>query len=482
MAQPPSAVTLDPEPLNMTAAGRKRSLSPQLASTLPLAKHQHRLPPRPSNISGPPSDPSPSNWHLRLADRSAARWTAQRPPQLLQQPEQITSFSYDERRQLHHDDRSRTHFHYPPPGVDLNRGFDSYVRRDETKDEHLDSLLWSLMDLADRYPEADRARQRADVITWRGMMTKLCTLLYEDSRDGGFAMNAMLVNDTLYIEEHVTAADRQSKVDRNDPSSSTFDHIGSQLQYHGAAFESWCTHTERPQPFDYQRDDPWGGDVNTNVQWCRIVKSRLGTTARLILGGEVDCISTPTHSGNAHRAPQSLELKTTMTIRNQRDTDRFERKMLRFYMQSYLLGIERVFVGFRNRAGKLESTHDFETLAMPKLVKGKREGVTWDTTACLNAAAEILGFLLKTIRSNEKIRRGGAEAGADGEKGDMEPAVYRVRFAPPYDAISVAQVSSTEANGTERPKDGSKGDDEPRVGFMPKKYYDWAIRQPRVYQ
>jgi RAT1-interacting protein len=65
--------------------------------------------------------------------------------------------------------------------------------------------------------------------------------------------------------------------------------------YYGYAFESYCT-SEAP-PGTQQKaiaeasDIPvgWGGDVNTNVQWCSVIRTKLGDT-RMIIGGEVDCV------------------------------------------------------------------------------------------------------------------------------------------------------------------------------------------------
>ena len=64
--------------------------------------------------------------------------------------------------------------------------------------------------------------------------------------------------------------------------------------YYGYAFESYCTSdtptrdvsTSGPRP-----DAPpgWGGYVNTNVQWCSVVRTKLGDM-RMIIGGEVDCV------------------------------------------------------------------------------------------------------------------------------------------------------------------------------------------------
>ena len=53
--------------------------------------------------------------------------------------------------------------------------------------------------------------------------------------------------------------------------------------YFGYSFESFCTaRTPDAKP-------EWGGDVDTNIQWCSVVKTKLGNT-RLVIGGEVDCV------------------------------------------------------------------------------------------------------------------------------------------------------------------------------------------------
>ena len=60
--------------------------------------------------------------------------------------------------------------------------------------------------------------------------------------------------------------------------------------YYGYAFESYCT-SDSPN-----RSTPngWSGDVDTNVQWCSVVKTKLGNT-RIIIGGGVDCIRGKEH-------------------------------------------------------------------------------------------------------------------------------------------------------------------------------------------
>ena len=108
--------------------------------------------------------------------------------------------------------------------------------------------------------------------------------------------------------------------------------------YFGYAFESYCTAAFPDPGQDPEKlHNGWSGNVNTNVQWCSVVKTKLGDN-RLIIGGEVDCVdglSIISHTEMVDR--QSLigkytgqpdtfvELKTSLTIRNPQDEARFEK-------------------------------------------------------------------------------------------------------------------------------------------------------------
>jgi RAT1-interacting protein len=60
--------------------------------------------------------------------------------------------------------------------------------------------------------------------------------------------------------------------------------------YYGYAFESYCTSsTPHQQPDPHDSVQGWGVDVDTNIQWCSVVKTKLGDT-RMVIGGEVDCV------------------------------------------------------------------------------------------------------------------------------------------------------------------------------------------------
>jgi len=378
------------------------------------------------------------------------------PSAKLQQPEQIASFSYDENRRLYHDDRAKKFFKLPPAAANLNHGYDQYVQRDESKNEHLDSLLFALMKTGEKGSAADMVRRRADIITWRGMATKLCAALYE-GRDG-FQMNLQMVNDTLYIEEWVSREAKAKKAAREGNARQR------KMAYRGYAFESWCTSDQRQTDVvdgwatSRSNAAQWGGNVNTNVQWCSIVKTKLGDH-RLILGGEVDCVDPETK--------ETVELKTTMVIRAQLEEARFETKMLRFYLQSFLLGIPKVFVGFRDREGTLQATHEFETLAMPAAVKGKGPH-EWSSKPCLNMANAILQFAQSSIRGTLALssETGNRSAGE-------QNAVFRLAFDPVARRVTLIRLTDEEVAEV-------KGPDVDRVGFLPRRYYDFANKTEHV--
>lgn len=112
--------------------------------------------------------------------------------------------------------------------------------------------------------------------------------------------------------------------------------------YYGYAFESYCT-SPTPKRASMTPEQPgdaagWGGDVNTNVQWCSVVKSKLGDI-RLVIGGEVDCVrGLPVIIEiDEQKKPDGflekytgqpdtfVELKTSQAIRSPQDAVRFEK-------------------------------------------------------------------------------------------------------------------------------------------------------------
>lgn len=78
-----------------------------------------------------------------------------------------------------------------------------------------------------------------------------------------------------------------------------------------------------------------------------------------------------------------VELKTTAEIRNDRDLVTLERKLMKFWIQSFLLGVPKIIVGFRTQDGFLKRIEEMDTASIPSTVKRVGKG-TWGKTSSLS--------------------------------------------------------------------------------------------------
>jgi RAT1-interacting protein len=84
-----------------------------------------------------------------------------------------------------------------------------------------------------------------------------------------------------------------------------------------------------------------------------------------------------------------VELKTSAEIRDERGMQNFERKLMKFWIQSFLLGVPKIIVGFRSQAGILTKLEEIQTASIPDTAK-KRGVRSWDADMCINFASAFL--------------------------------------------------------------------------------------------
>lgn len=145
--------------------------------------------------------------------------------------------------------------------------------------------------------------------------------------------------------------------------------------------------------------------VNNYAQYCSVVKTGFGK-AKIVIGGEVDarelCGRIWTHYGITNGSPvwdckpdrnediiNWVELKTSAELQTERDSIKFERKLLKFWAQSFLLGVPKIIVGFRTKNGILQRVKEFETKNIPTDIQKEGRG-TWNGNVCINFAASFL--------------------------------------------------------------------------------------------
>ncbi|XDG01953.1 hypothetical protein ABKA04_001568 [Annulohypoxylon sp. FPYF3050] len=306
----------------------------------------------------------------------------------VKRPKEIACFSYDEKHEFHLDDRSLQWYYPPELGADLSGGFEQFDKHDNSKDEHIDSLLKTIM----AYEEEEGKKIDVEFVTWRGMMTKILSTPFED-RDG-------------FIEENhaykLASVQEQQQNQRKPRRGQMSPDV---MTYWGYKFETLCC---LPRPWgEVARDFIENRDkeiVNNKAQYCSVVRTGIGKST-LCLGGEVDAIwdSKPVEKG----APINwIELKTSVEIRDDRTMQNFERKLMKFWIQSFLLGVPKIIVGFRSQQGILTKLEEIQTAKIPETA-AKRGVRSWNANICINFASAFLEWLKSTINDEGvwRIRR-----------------------------------------------------------------------------
>ncbi|OJJ43730.1 hypothetical protein ASPZODRAFT_19035 [Penicilliopsis zonata CBS 506.65] len=305
----------------------------------------------------------------------------------IRRPKEIACFSYDDQHQFRLDDSSLRYYYPPHLPVDLNQGFETFQKLDDTGDDHLDALLETII----AHEKETGKKCEVDIITWRGMMTKILTAPFENMN--GFEMNATFFQGTIFIEENNAYKNMQKQMQRNQrmPPGMPPQDV---MAYWGYKFE---TLSVLQQPWDptprTEIEDRENEIVNNHSQYCSVVRTGMGNV-KMILGGEVDAVW-DCKPERKEDAIHWVELKTSAEIRNDRDMLKFERKLLKFWAQSFLLGVPKIIVGFRTPQGILTSLEEIETATIPNQVKKGRN--TWDGNVCINFAAKFLEWLKGVI-------------------------------------------------------------------------------------
>ena len=98
-----------------------------------------------------------------------------------------------------------------------------------------------------------------------------------------------------------------------------------------------------------------------------------------------------------------VELKTTRVMDNPSQVARFERdKLLKWWAQSFPIGVRRIVVGFRDDAGFVRKLQTLETLKLPGYAA--RHPRAWDPKTALRFADRLLTWLRKHLEQHGRGR------------------------------------------------------------------------------
>ena len=253
-------------------------------------------------------------------------------------------------------------------GADLNRGFGTF--RDRDRREIYPAPVHSIFSALEA-SERTHVLEDADVVTWRGNMSKLLTSPWNLSES--WTMEAELVNNrTIVLNVKETEEGLRKALTR--------DERDERMCYWGYAFEE-AVCSERPF------EEP----VDCMECFCCVVKTKLGDL-NVVMCGEVDCVDGDQELANY------VELKTSRVMNDERQVKRFEKeKLLKWWAQSFALGVRRIMVGFRDDRGKVVKTQMLETLKLPGYV-AKHKGA-WNVKVALRCASLVLTKLKELLSS-----------------------------------------------------------------------------------
>ena len=90
-----------------------------------------------------------------------------------------------------------------------------------------------------------------------------------------------------------------------------------------------------------------------------------------------------------------IELKTSRQIDNKRLAASFaQHKTLKWWSQSFLVGIRKILCGFRDDDGVVHNLEDYPIQKLPEI------GKNWFPNVCMNFLNEVLHFVHKLLHQN----------------------------------------------------------------------------------
>lgn len=248
---------------------------------------------------------------------------------------------------------------------DLNVGYGTQIAKSDDN-QHINLLLYCVL--------RDSLVDKADFICWRGLLTKIAASPYEDGKfDDGLVVVVQKVNNKFYMCEFPTESAKATKEHQTDKQKL--------MGYWGMKFESYLTCKPGSQP---NPSEP----MNFNHEFSSVVSTKLGKYS-LLFAGEVDCCL-------PGRPQHYIELKTTRKCEHKGQEVSFRRfKLLKWWLQSFLIGIEDIFVGYRNDEGIIENCEWMKVQEMPRSVRQDRQH--WKPNVCFNFLETFLKFVTEHV-------------------------------------------------------------------------------------
>lgn len=307
---------------------------------------------------------------------------------VFRRPVILGEFSLDSERKFHHDRHQMAYLYRrdgPHVNLDLNKGIQKVKRKveNETKKEQLDNLLkWILVNKSKFLIQGSKEllSLNSDFVCYRGLLTTIMCTPYEHRE--GWEVKVIKWKGTFYIcqvETEQKIMQRLKETPRQKMMSSW-----------GYKFEQYMSSSHPESLPDTNMA------VNEAEEFCCVFRSRLDRFS-LVYGAEMDGydIREKVEQGEKLLPNKFVEMKTSRMIEHDRQRNNFFRfKVMKWWGQSFLVGIEEIVCGWRNDNGIVSDIQSFSVESLPK------SAVDWRANVCVNFLNEFLTELNSNIRED----------------------------------------------------------------------------------
>ncbi|XP_033211027.1 decapping and exoribonuclease protein-like [Belonocnema kinseyi] len=300
-------------------------------------------------------------------------------------PEVVGYFSINGQREYLPDLSQLKYFNAPRnsrgEGVELNlnHGIDKVIRKPESASgEKINHLLhWIIYNSSQiEAPPGYGRWLKPEFVCYRGLLSALWRTPFEES--DGWIVCAVKFKGTIYLCGFDTEEMKQRK-----ENATARDLMMSSW---GFKFEQYVLSDSPEKKPDVSEP------VNESEEFCCMFSCEFGDNS-MLYGAEMDGIETtePLKEPVPWKNVNFIELKTNRIIETGRQDVFFRKKLLRWWCQSFLVGIENILCGFRTNNGKVIDLKRYKVVDLIKMAKNY-----WEPSPCMNFCDAFLSHI-KTV-------------------------------------------------------------------------------------
>lgn len=279
---------------------------------------------------------------------------------------------------------------------DLNVGFETVIPKPKC-DEKLDFLLkYILNSLSPKTLQHNEQPIKHNFVCFRGLLRLIMCTPYENKEN--WIILATKFKGTIYLCAEETDEKRTREANETEKSK--------RFCYYGFKFETYFL-SSHPD-----KEPETKSPVELSNEFCCMYETRL-ENINILYGAEMDGIARdkPVDYDVNFNELEFIELKVKRRETHFRQSINFYKyKAIKWWCQSFLVGIKRIIVGLRNDSGIVDS---YEEVDLRNVARESKDH--WSPSVCMKFCSEFLNMVKSDMHSI-----------------DCPDTVYRYSYNPQY--------------------------------------------------